>query len=173
MTASARSTPFAPAALTALYERIRLSHPHHHIALGGILGDASHSYGYHLARAVLPPTDYSVQLPDDKLGSPWAASAIDLTPDDQQVLITLTTRMARAVARGDLRVFSVVREFYGTVDGQKVFGYDLAERRPATSDTSHLWHLHISFYRRYSQRPRLLAGVADVLADRRHQGSGG
>lgn len=66
---------------------------------------------------------------------------------------------------GDRRLSRVVREFYGTLDGTRVFGYDLARQQFTSSDTSHLWHVHLSFYRDTNQRPALLARVADVLAE--------
>jgi hypothetical protein len=166
-------TEYAPAAIQRLFDRLVATHPNHRLELGGIVGDASHTYGYHRARAVLPDTDYSVQLPRDRQGDPWAASALDVTPKDPIVMQRLTSRLARAVARRDPRLTRCVREFYGTLDGRNVYGYDLAEGRPQSSDASHLHHLHLSFYRDTTQRPRLLDGVAVVLAGTTQRGSGG
>ncbi len=41
----------------------------------------------------------------------------------------------------------VVREFYSSTNGWDVCGYDYTENHPATSDDSHLWHVHINFHR--------------------------
>lgn len=134
------------------------------LELSGIVGDEAHTYGYHRARAVLPTDDYSVQLADDKLGNDWAASALDIKPAHPGGMVALTRRLLHAAGRGDPRVTRVVREFYGTVDGRNVTGMDVVMQRPVSADSSHLWHLHISFLRRFACDATALAPVADVLA---------
>lgn len=155
---------FAPAAITALFTSIRnaVDFP---LELGGVLGDQAHVYGYHRGRAALPPDDYSVTLPRDRGGRPWAASALDITPHDGGRVQTLTNRLIAAVTRGDERL-RPVREFYGTADGRTVYGWDLAEHCSQTADDSHLWHLHLSFHRDVACRFSRLAPVAAVLAGR-------
>lgn len=154
---------YAPAAIQHVFDRLCQLRPRVPWELSGIVGDASHVKGYHRARAVLPPDDYSVELRRDRGGPDWAASALDIKPPDTVHMMRLTRRMRGAVQLHDRRL-SCVREFYGTLDGETVYGWDLATNTASTSDSSHLWHLHLSFYRETVGRPQLLAGVADVLA---------
>lgn len=159
-------TEFAPAAIRAVYDRLVLLRPDWKLALGGILGDAAHTYGYHRARAVLPPDDYSVVLPRDRKGRDWAASALDVTPEDQLVQRAITANLLRAAVKRDRRVFPVLREFFGSVDGREVTGWDLHTQSESTSDASHLWHVHLSFHRKFACRRAMLSPVADVMAGR-------
>lgn len=155
---------FAPAAIQSIFTRLQQidSQP---IQLGGILGDSAHVYGYHRARAVLPDTDYSVTLPRDRGGRDWAASALDITPLHAVHVRTLTERLAAAVARGDERL-RPVREFFGTLDGSAVYGWDLHSQAASASDSSHLWHVHLSIHRDVACRTVRLLPIADVLAGR-------
>lgn len=157
---------FAPAALIALGQRITLDHPHHHFGPAGVCGDSSHTYGYHRARFTLPPDDYSVVLQRDREGSPDACSALDIMPADPQVVVRFTERLFRAVARGDERLFRVVREFFGSLDGVTSTGYDLAERHQSVPSSPHTGHVHLSFYRDTNQRPALVGRVAEVVRGR-------
>lgn len=136
------------------------------LELAGILGDQAHTYGYHRARAVLPADDYSVTLPADRLGNDWAASALDIKPAHPGGMVALTARLQHAVDRRDPRVIKVVREFYGTLNGRQVHGFDVDSLTAQVSDDSHLWHLHISFHREFSMSRKRLLPVADVLAER-------
>jgi hypothetical protein len=159
---SAPASEFAPAAIGALFAKLSDALPFE-IQLGGILGDQAHVYGYHRARAVLPVDDYSVVLPRDRQGRPWAAAALDITPVEPLHVQTLCSRLVRAVARRDSRL-RPLREFYGTLDGRNVYGFDLHTWRPASSDASHLWHLHLSFHRDVACRASRLLPLADLLA---------
>ncbi|MGN6166792.1 MAG: hypothetical protein ACTHQQ_01285 [Solirubrobacteraceae bacterium] len=113
---------------------------------------------------MLPPNDYSVVLPRDRQGPSWAASALDITPEETDRVRHLTQRLIRAVQAGDPRLRRTVREFYGTVDGVHVFGWDLHTGNPQQADDTHLWHLHLSFYRKNLDRADLLRPVGDILA---------
>lgn len=108
-------------------------------------------------------------LPRDRVGRPWAAAALDITPTDPANVRVLTGRLARAVARRDRRL-RPCREYYGTLDGQSVFGWDLHTQQPATSDASHLWHLHLSLHRDVACNRSRLLPIADVLAGRSMDG---
>jgi hypothetical protein len=155
---------YAPAAIQHVFDRLCQLRPRVPWELSGIVGDASHVKGYHRARAVLPPDDYSVELKRDRGGPAWAACALDIKPPDLVHHQRLTRRLRGAVTLRDRRL-SPVREFYGSLDGESVYGWDLATGQRATSDLSHLWHIHLSFYRETVGRPALLAPVADVLAE--------
>lgn len=155
---------YAPASIQGVFDRLCELRPRVGWELAGIVGNVAHKYGYHRARAVLPSSDYSVELPRDQRGPEWAAAALDIKPPDLTHQIRLTRRLARATRTKDPHLFRVVREWYGSLDGVKVAGYDLAVGAVSLSDDSHLWHVHISFYRENLARPALLRPVADILA---------
>lgn len=117
----------------------------------GMKGDASHTYGYHRSRNWVNTLggksgDYSVQLDLDRSGGgeDWV-SALDVSLDTARLKVA-TTRVMAALQRKDPAV-SDVREVFGTTDGKTVTGWDAAKNRLTTSDASHLFHLHVSFYR--------------------------
>jgi murein L,D-transpeptidase YcbB/YkuD len=60
-----------------------------------------------------------------------------------------------------------VREFYGTLNGGSVFGLIKDTKqgpwRNSSSDRSHLWHVHISFFRTYAENAKAIEGVIDVM----------
>ena len=116
--------------------------------LGGIYANKP---GYHNARNNLPAWDYSVMdNPPDWGGPGEAAAAIDWTfPDaqggDYRRIATYTKRLfASAQDPADPRLDGW-REFYGQADDDTyVEGWDIRYGCAATSDSSHLWHIHIS-----------------------------
>jgi hypothetical protein len=152
----------APQAIWDLWNAIEREIPR--AQLGGIVGDVAHSFGYHLARRDLPTTDYSVQLPKDKLGPGDAASALDVSlPPD--LMIACTQRLLTAARQRDPRL-RALREFCGTTDGQHTHPYDLSNGQdgPLDSwDSSHLTHIHLSFYREYADNTQALAPIAEVF----------
>jgi hypothetical protein len=157
-------TEYAPAAIMGLYNDVKAAIPA--AVLGGIQGDASHDYGYHRGRNYVSASDYSVQLADDKQGSGDACSALDLSWTEAQWHYTVSARLLDAA--GDERMMAC-REFYGSLDGQYVCGWDYAGGYSVTSDDSHLWHVHLSILRRYADDAEALDGIAQVITG----GSGG
>ncbi|HET8581779.1 MAG TPA: hypothetical protein VFL65_00895 [Jatrophihabitans sp.] len=153
----------APQALADLFNKCKAAAPSLGLKLGGILGDQAHTYGYHRARAVLPSSDYSCQLADDRAGDAWSASALDLTPTGAEAQRLITQRLIDATARKDPRLLAV-REFFGSVDGRNVTGRDVRGGYAVTSDDSHLWHVHLSIFRRYANDAAALAPIVDVVA---------
>lgn len=153
----------APLAIFNLWNAIHRDEPRS--TLGGIVGDTAHSFGYHLARHDLPGSDYSVQLPRDRQGASDAASALDVSlPPD--LMITCTRRLLAAAKAHDVRL-RALREFCGTLDGQNTYPWDLSSNRSEgvnTWDDSHLWHIHLSFYREFADDAAALAPIADVFA---------
>lgn len=127
----------------------------------GIVGDPRHTYGYHRARSVLPPYDYSVMLPDDQAGDPDAASALDLG-GDPSTLALIMSRLINATGTRDPRL-RPLREFLGSLDGVNVTGRDVTTGAVINGDSSHLWHVHLSILRRYATDTEALSGVAAVL----------
>lgn len=152
----------APAAIFHLFDLIHLGIPS--AVLSGIVGDTAHSFGYHLARNELPGNDYSVVLPPDRLGSSSNASALDISLSPSWMK-TVTSRLLAAARKNDPRLHAL-REFCGTTDGRNTHPYDLSNDQdgPLGSwDDSHLWHVHLSFYRQFSADSRALAPIAEVI----------
>jgi hypothetical protein len=150
---------YAPAAIRELFDQIDAAIPN--AVLSGIQGDSAHTYGYHRGRNYLPGSDYSVQQSDDKKGSGEAASALDVSLNDSSMQ-TVTRRLVDAVDRHDERLLAL-REFYGTLDGRDVTGRDVRTGHWITSDDSHLWHIHLSLYRRWADDYDTLSGIGEVI----------
>lgn len=150
----------APQAIWNLYYAVTVAGKR----MGGIVGDRAHSFGYHLARNELSGNDYSVVLPLDRRGSSSSASALDLSLP-QSGMRAVTTRLLNAAKKHDVRL-KALREFCGTTDGYNTHPYDLAKRQdgPLNSwDSSHLSHVHLSFYRAYANNYAAIKPIADVI----------
>ena len=151
---------YAPQALRWLGNAIVKAIPS--ARFSGIVGDPSHKYGYHRARNRLPKNDYSVQTGPDKAGDGWAASALDISFDSKWMKTITKRLLASAKDQNDPRL-NCMREFFGTTNGSSVAGWDTYYGRPATSDDSHLWHVHMSILRKYANDRKALAGVLSVI----------
>ena len=147
------------AAIQHLYDRLEVTYPHAQLELGGIYANKP---GYHNKRDNLPGSDYSVQHPDDRAGSGQDASALDITLRNPPEIAKLTQRLIDLADAHDDRI-QVLREFLGTTNGYTVVGRDVRENRPITSDDSHLWHCHISVYRRYAGDWAAMDAVAAAI----------
>jgi hypothetical protein len=116
--------------------------------LGGIYANKP---GYHNTRNQNSPYDYSVcDRPPDDGGPGDKAAAIDWTfPEaqggDYSAISVYTKRLlASAQDVADPRL-NGWREFYGNADTDSyVEGWDIRYYCAATSDSSHLWHIHLS-----------------------------
>lgn len=157
----------APTAIWSLYDAINKLIPSSQ--MGGIVGDLAHieNGGYHISREDLLANgmggDYSIQLAKDKLGPAQDASALDVTLGYASPLQKLCSKRLLA-AKHDPRM-APIREFFGTTNGKTIIGWDWSYGGPTTSlDMSHLFHIHISIYREYSNDFEILAPVADVFA---------
>lgn len=133
--------------------------------------------GYHNFRAALPATDYSVEeVANDRLGSATKCSGIDLTLSSA-AMVKYSKRLAAAMKAKDKRLYisgmPILREFIGTLDGTTVYCYmltgGLAQGVGADSgvdwgrDKSHLWHIHISFIRRFCESADAFERVLSIL----------
>ena len=111
----------------------------------GIVGDSSHTYGYHLGKDRLPPNDYSARTARDKAGLSDAASALDIS--DFGDLWRLTEFLVAEARAGRL---PDVREIIGPLRDGRAYRWDHLDGwkavRRAKGD-SHEWHIHISYYR--------------------------
>ncbi|GAB3981231.1 hypothetical protein GCM10027615_61370 [Plantactinospora veratri] len=138
---------------------------------GGIYANKS---GYHNTRAANDPNNYSVRDTEDKGGPSDKAAAYDwtfpeaqsfaLAPGEVNAELDLphpTTANAAAANYGNIARFSNRllaagkdsrdprmngwREFYGQVDNDRdVEGWDFRYDDAVSSDSSHLWHIHLS-----------------------------
>jgi hypothetical protein len=132
--------------------------------MGGIVGNAAHSFGYHLARDEVPADDYSVELPLDRQGASNCASALDLSlsPADMR---TVTKRLLAAAKAHDPRL-RALREFCGTTDGEHTHPYDLSNDQDGPLDSwsaDHKTHVHLSFYRAFANNRVALAPIIAVI----------
>lgn len=119
----------------------------------GIRGDENHLRGYHRSARWVKESRYATsrtysvsENPGNKApaDSNWAC-ALDITPKTSANMLAMSRRIDTAVRSGGLEE---VTEWYGNLDGdQRVDGYDNIRNAVATSDDSHLWHLHLSFDR--------------------------
>jgi hypothetical protein len=127
--------------------------------------------GYHNIRGALPRFDYSVVSIKDQLGPADKCAAVDITfPDAQSAHYTLIARYSgRLMASGkDMKDErgNYLREFFGQTNADKhVEGWDYQKVCPSTSaDSSHLWHIHISFVRAFVANPKAMRACLSILS---------
>lgn len=132
----------------------------------GTKGDNLHVYGAHRSQEWILNSryctnrTYTVQSGLTALQARYIAAG-DFNPGSTERMIEICGRLDQEVRAGRLEV---VREWYGNLNGdERVDGYDNVRNRAATSDASHLWHLHMTFDRRLVADPAAMARVGDVL----------
>jgi len=136
------------------------------VKLGGVYAAKA---GYHNTRKANQakwPGNYSIQLDLDKQGPADKSAAIDLTFSAASDMRKYTKRLQTAMLAGDSRLASV-KEFYGTLDSKTVYGLGkkirTSEPYTTSADSSHLWHLHVSFFRADVENFNRLKGLYEVL----------
>lgn len=135
-------------------------------AMGGQgSGIAAQKTGYHDSRNNNPSGNYSVVLPLDKQGPGDGAAALDITLSDAK-MITWTKKLMAGLDAKDPRL-KAIKEVIGTRDGRNVVRYtrNSPTSSPvwAGSDSSHLWHIHISLFRAYINDWNVLKGIVAFL----------
>lgn len=150
-------------AIKTLYTRLTAVIPG--LRFGGIYAVKP---GYHNRRDALPIGDYSVQLSVDRQGPSNLASALDLTMSTAEMKRRTGYLRRAALNPVDDRT-SYIREFIGTLDGSTVYcliasGPGTAFHEDDSRDDSHLWHIHISFYRLYANDSRAMEALLSVLS---------
>jgi hypothetical protein len=142
------------------------------VELGGIAPSSATAYGYHntrdrhlAGRTERGKRDYSVQLDADLAGQTGQFfCGLDLTGKPPTRIIT--KRLKEAAARRDPRI-RCLREFYGSLDNKVVFGR--IHNSPggawmsSTADDRHLWHVHLSLFRRFAADESVVAGLVAVI----------
>jgi hypothetical protein len=131
----------------------------------GAKGNTAHLRGAHRSQEWLINSrwctnrSYTVQagLTGDQLRY---IAGVDWTPGNVEAMIAQSRRLMAAVKSGALEA---VRELYCNVDGDKVVdGWDNVRDRAASSDSSHLWHWHLSLDRRRLRDGALMAQIVDI-----------
>ena len=157
---------YGPSAILGIFKTLSASEPD--VRNGGIVGDRRHGTGYHRSRNALRAagrySDYSIQDARDKAGDGNAASALDLTPRTQALQHKLTARLIAAMKARDPRVVGKLREFGGSLDSKVVTAYRVEDQKRISFDSSHLWHVHLSIFRKYANDVSVCQGIAEVLA---------
>src|SRR5687768_3884026 len=154
---------YAPSVMTQLGRQLQLAADPASATLSGIVGDSSHTYGYHRAAAEVSTSDYSRQLEPDRIDiDPWAAAGIDISMNPWDMKI-VTRRMLNSYADLLDPRLDEVREFIGTLDGVNVIRIDVWFRVQGTSDASHLWHLHVSILRRFVNNAYVMDKIYSVI----------
>jgi hypothetical protein len=139
----------------------------------GIKGNAVHLSGGHRSQEWIRNSryctnrTYTVQssLSGDELR---VCSAIDFVPaiwgtvDNRNKMKLLTSRAISAMKAGQC---DEVIEVFGTLDGVHVTGWRNDLNKTATSDSSHLDHLHLRFGRQYCNDSAVMAKVAQLLLE--------
>jgi len=142
---------FTPPALVDLGARL-IAFFHVPAVNVGTRGNTAHLSGYHRSRRWVKTSRYCLSRTysvsrtagDRSGGHDDAVSALDLSLPTAQ-LLAACKRLDAAVRAGHLEK---ITEWYGNLDGDaRVDGYDNIANRVASSDPSHLWHLHMSFDR--------------------------
>jgi len=153
-------TEYAPLAIQHLFDTVKAAIPSAQMA--GIVGDQAHTYGYHRGRNYVSSSDYSNQLAKDTQGVDGeAACALDISWSTAQPQYTVSQRLL--AAKTDPRMTKAVRSFFGSTDGVRVVGWDYQGQYSCTSDSSHLWHVHISLLRSMVNDHAAMQGVAAVI----------
>lgn len=152
------------AQMQAIYDQFKAIEPG--VELGGIYANKP---GYHNSRRGNSSSNYSVaQFAVDREGPDDAAAAIDLTfpsaqHGDYSKIAVYSNRLYAAGKANDPRT-TYLREFFGQTDSDgHVEGYDFTKESDSSSDSSHLWHIHISVHRKYVEDPEMVRAVLSIL----------
>jgi hypothetical protein len=142
-----------PEGLAVLQVKLRAHFKVGAMAIGCRGNPETHFRGYHRSRAFIlnsprcTDRGYSVTAEVNKGGNPNWVSGMDMTLP-KAVLLAVCQRLNAAVLSGKMEK---VLEWYGNLDGDtRVDGYDNIANRVASSDSSHLWHLHFSVARAHA-----------------------
>ncbi|WP_329108574.1 hypothetical protein OG792_07930 [Micromonospora sp. NBC_01699] len=135
----------------------------------GTKGDYQHLRGAHRSQEFVEKSPLCTSRTYTKqtgltADQPRHIAGFDFTPGATEAMIAQSGRLLGAMKAGQLEE---VREIYCNVDGDKVVdGWDNVRNVAATSDSSHLWHWHLSLDRRHcANRPLMERILAIALGD--------
>jgi hypothetical protein len=147
-----------------LFERIHVFEPH--AQFGGSVPNLATElrHSYHRSFDDSPhDKGYSVSYYGDRspivlVNKKHYASALDITFSETTDMQKYTARFHHlAMRNGPLNLSHGLREFAGTLDGKNVFAMDTTRNVETFGwDHSHLWHIHLSFNRRFVLSKRIL-----------------
>jgi hypothetical protein len=132
----------------------------------GVKGDNLHLYGSHRSQEWILNSRYATSRTNTVQSGLTAeqlrhVAGFDFNPGSTARMMEICARLDREVRAGRLEQ---VLAWYGNLDGDnRVDGYDNIRNRLATSDSSHLWHLHMTLDRRLVADAASMRRVADVL----------
>lgn len=154
-----------PAALDWLADNLCKHFKRPRVAAGTV-GDPNHRNGYHRSQEFLlrsslsTNASYSIESGLTAEQARWV-SALDFTPATAAEMILISKRIHWATRAG---LLEGVVEWYGNLGGDnRVDGWDNIRNRIATSDQSHMWHLHLSFRRKLANDRKLMQTTFNVL----------
>lgn len=157
---------FTPPALEWLGEQLRVRYHQNRSAIGSP-GDNNHLNGGHRSRDWILRSihctnrTYTVTHADDKAGDKRWYCAIDIDPGTQEELYAMCRRLDAAVRAG---LLEECWEWYGNLGGDdRVDGWNNLENRLASSDSSHLYHLHLTFRRRFADDMAVMQRALAIL----------
>jgi hypothetical protein len=137
------------------------------VRLSGIYANKRCYHNTVKANQINYPGAYCVVLSLDLKGPLDKARAIDLTMSDANMRL-YTKRLQLSCLNDKDNRLKGMREFFGTLDGVSVYGLshnsDTGKWVKVTSDASHLWHIHISFFTFYCNNLEQMNGVMSVLS---------
>lgn len=113
----------------------------------------------HISRQDQGGGHYCTTPPNDSKGPSNLAAAIDINLSPAWMK-TITARLINAIDRKDPRAKHIA-EVYGTVNGTSVTGRLFGDY--ATSDTSHLWHVHMAMYRDSVTNEQAVRDVLSII----------
>lgn len=133
----------------------------------GVKGDEFHLRGAHRSRSWILRSvyctnrSYTVTHPDDLAGDENWCAGLDFNPGSTETLVAICRRLDAAARAGRIEEVS---EWYGNVDGDAVVdGWNNVLNRAATSDSSHLWHLHVTVKRRWANDAAVMQRLYEIL----------
>lgn len=137
------------------------------VRLGGIYADKPAYHNTVNANLAKYPGNYSIKLPLDLREPRDKARAIDLTMSDAEMK-KRTGYLRRAALHPDDDRLDCVREFFGTLDNETVYGltHDGPGEpwREVESDLTHLWHEHCSIFTDFVNDWAMLEGLLSTLS---------
>jgi murein L,D-transpeptidase YcbB/YkuD len=133
--------------------------------LSGIVPDRSHlaKGGYHCSREdQVNPKNYSVVRPDDKGGPTNSAAAIDMTMNAADMK-SCTSRLAAAYDNTSDPRRKYINAFNGCTNGKTATRYDVYARKKSSASKDHVWHVHLSIRRKYTQSATAMTAILSLL----------
>lgn len=132
----------------------------------GTRGDNNHVYGGHRSQAWVLNSRFCTDRSNTVipgLSGPAVnyIAALDWSHPDRKTFIQQCKRVYDAVRAG---LLDGVTEFFGNINGDKVVdGWDNIDDTPASADSSHLDHGHITFDRRRLTDPALMTTLGNLI----------